>query len=353
MTLLLQLNGDLPEKFPGHERWLYIFGCRRKTCRRKEGSIKSLRGNRISKSPKTEPKSASALESKAPAPRTDLGTALFGGPTPTPAQSNPFSSGNASISANPFSSGLSSANPFGGMSALAAKPAQEPVTSSFTASFASKAKIADSETVVLNAPPRPHEPWPSTSDLPPAYPIYYFDVEYETLDKPSNQQVDVDAHMTSIDTGEGSSGGAEDKVLFESTMDKAFQKFADRLGQNPEQALRYEFRGTPLLYSTADAIGKRLAPEHTGRVAVANADGSRIPRCQNCGSGRVFEAQLTPHAITVLEEDEMTLEGMEWGTILLAVCSKDCSPQGTSVGEVGYTEEWAGVQWEEVTGSKR
>lgn len=34
---------------------------------------------------------------------------------------------------------------------------------------------------------------------------------------------------------------------------------------------------------------------------------------------------------------------MEWGTIILGVCSKNCAV----VGEVAFREEWIGVQWEE------
>jgi pre-rRNA-processing protein TSR4 len=37
---------------------------------------------------------------------------------------------------------------------------------------------------------------------------------------------------------------------------------------------------------------------------------------------------------------------MEWGTIILGVCAKDCAPQ--KIGVVGWREEWAGVQWEEM-----
>jgi pre-rRNA-processing protein TSR4 len=61
---------------------------------------------------------------------------------------------------------------------------------------------------------------------------------------------------------------------------------------------------------------------------------------------------LTPHAITELEAHEMSIDGMEWGTIILGVCSKDCKPADVPEGEVGYVEEWVGVQWEEVN-SKR
>lgn len=133
--------------------------------------------------------------------------------------------------------------------------------------------------------------------------------------------------------------------LFESSMDKTFQKFADRVGQNDEQVLRYELGGTPLLYSTNDAVGKLLSPP-SGAVKVTTT--SRIPRCTNCGAERVFEVQLIPHAIAVLEEEELSLEGMEWGTVIMGVCSKDCPSKDVEEGKVGYLEEWVGVQWEEL-----
>jgi pre-rRNA-processing protein TSR4 len=143
--------------------------------------------------------------------------------------------------------------------------------------------------------------------------------------------------------------------LFESSMDKQFQKFADRMAQNPEQILRYELDGTPLLYSTTDAVGKLLSPSSGSGGKISVAGGTKgMPRCNNCGSERLFEVQLTPHAITVLEEQELSLEGMEWGTIILGVCSKDCVPRGVEEGQVGYAEEWVGVQWEEsLEGKKR
>jgi pre-rRNA-processing protein TSR4 len=159
--------------------------------------------------------------------------------------------------------------------------------------------------------------------------------------------------------GSGSSGGKEDKEVFESSIDKTFQKFADRLGQNPEQVLRYEFKGKPLLYSDTDPVGKLLAA-HSENASSSNAKvttsssrtGSGLPRCQTCGADRVFEAQLTPHAITELEAQDMSVDGMEWGTIILGVCSKDCKPADVSEGEVGYVEEWVGVQWEEMNAKR-
>lgn len=143
--------------------------------------------------------------------------------------------------------------------------------------------------------------------------------------------------------------GKEDALAYESAHDKAFQHFADTLAQNPEQVLRYEFAGQPLLYSRTDAVGKLFA-------SAAGGQGSSkgIPRCVKCGAKRVFEVQLTPHAIVELEDDDgdegdaaatAMSEGMEWGSILMGVCERDCGGEAEG-GE--YLEEWAGVQWEEV-----
>lgn len=128
-------------------------------------------------------------------------------------------------------------------------------------------------------------------------------------------------------------------------MDAAFQRFADRLAQNAEQVLRYEVGGAPLLYCWTDAVGGVLG----SRVRSGGGVGGGMPRCGNCGAERVFEVQLVPHAIAVLEEEEdVGLEGMDWGTVILGVCGRDCAPAGTAEGEVGYAEEWVGVQWEEL-----
>lgn len=172
-----------------------------------------------------------------------------------------------------------------------------------------------------------------------------------------------------LDTDAGSSNGKgkgvekEDADLYESAHDKAFQHFADTLAQNPEQVLRYEFGGSPLLYSRSDAVGRMFGASHTtsnAKITTTSASGHKIaatiPNCENCGASRVFEVQLTPHAIAELEAEEeaVTLlgDGMEWGTIIVAVCSRDC---GSKDGKVDYVEEWAGVQWEEVVsrGSSR
>lgn len=351
MALLLQLNGELPEKFPGHERRLYVFGCRRSTCRRKDGSIRAIRGVRVwkeeveaaaKKAQEKEEEEAKKKEAEASNKSNagpGLGEALFGATSfgSASAGGNPFASGGGS---NPFAPGASSgqaSNPFSSPSSTTAK-ADKPVEQ--TPAQLSK---TFAETLSINAPPTepppPPEPWPETKDLPAAYPtLYLADAEFETLD-PTPNKIPTNARIESEDAPEPS---IIDREAFESSMDAAFQKFADRLSQNPEQAIRYEYGGTPLLYSKTDAVGQRLS---------SNGDNG-IPRCGSCGGGRVFEVQMTPHAITELEEGDLSLEGMEWGTVIVGVCGQDCTPRQTESGQVGYVEEWAGVQWEELVSRK-
>ena len=157
-----------------------------------------------------------------------------------------------------------------------------------------------------------------------------------------------------MDLDGGISGSKDDeKEAFESTIDKTFQRFADRLAQNPQQILRYEFGGSPLLYSKTDFVGKifshPLSTSANNRIQTISREGetSRIARCPNCTAPRVFELQLVPQAIAELEAEEDGLEGMEWGTVILGVCGNDCGERGVKYGELGWVEEWLGVQWEE------
>lgn len=347
MVLLLQLNGELPD-FPGHERRLYIFSCIRQTCRRKVGSVRALRGVKVTrdvekaeKVKKSEPNPSSGIvTSKA------LGESLFGakpgGAAGSAASQNPFAPG-ASTSVNPFSSGTTSSSVF---TAQAAKPASaSPETLPKT--FASALNLNKEQATAKMGPAAPPEPWPT--QLPEPFPKFFFDqVENEQL---YEEELPVpQATMMDVDEDGGSSSGPqkEEKDAYEGTMDKEFQKFADRLAQNPEQVIRYDFRGQPLLYSKTDTIGKLLSPPNSHSRVTTSSGSSRIPRCQNCGGSRVFEVQMTPHAIVELENGGLSLDGMDWGTIIVGVCEKDCTPNATRVGEPVYLEEWAGVQWEEL-----
>ncbi|KAF4126022.1 pre-rRNA-processing protein TSR4 [Geosmithia morbida] len=362
MVLLLQINGELPERFPGHDRRIYVFGCRRSSCRRRDGSIRAIRGVRVwkevedtrrelqqedeEKKKQEEQRKEEDKKNKGPG----LGTALFGGSTGSfgAAGGNPFSTGGGGGDGNPFSSGGAASNPFSTekkqQSEEKEKPrpkAEEASKETLTRTFAETLSLNSTTGSTSTALPPP-EPWPSQDELPSPYPMLYLcDAEYETLDPTpqSSKGLPANARVEGADAEEPS---ILDREAFESTMDAAFQKFADRLSQNPDQVIRYEFGGTPLLYSKNDDVAARLA----------KGPAVGVPGCANCGGRRAFEVQMTPHAITELEEDDLSLEGMEWGTIIVAVCERDCRPNGVGLGQTGYLEEWAGVQWEELVDRK-
>jgi pre-rRNA-processing protein TSR4 len=75
MLLLLELHGDLPDHFPDDERRLYIFGCPRKSCNKKPGSIRALRAVRrvkVEQAPrKTDEKPKEYMQEKVEAPKQD------------------------------------------------------------------------------------------------------------------------------------------------------------------------------------------------------------------------------------------------------------------------------------------
>ncbi|EPE05130.1 pdcd2 c domain-containing protein [Ophiostoma piceae UAMH 11346] len=389
LVLLLQLNGELPDRFPGHERRIYVLACRNNACRRKPGSMRAIRGVRIDTAAvETEAKAAAErqkqrekedkekAEKKAAASK--LGDSVFG--------SNPFAAGGSfgGGNANPFAIGGASTggapkNPFSIGAAAPATPtptaAPEPTPAAEPTPEPTPASTTDikdlpktfAETLSLNATPAeqteiataPAEPWPTVDTWPAAYPTSWIaDAEYETIDPtPTMPTQNVSTEAMEVDDGAaGGSGGSgkEDKFVYESSMDSTFQKFADRIAQNPDQVIRYEFAGQPLLYNKEDTVAALFGQQpasSNNKITIASAV-ARLPPCPNCRAKRVFEVQLMPHSIDLLEANELGLEGMDWGTVVVGVCEKDCQTRGTASGEASYLEEWVGVQWEELQ-SKR
>ncbi|KAK5113477.1 hypothetical protein LTR62_003346 [Meristemomyces frigidus] len=348
MNLLLQLHGDLPQHYAGHERRLYIWSCRRRTCRRKEGSVRAFRAGRTHLISRDQPQVEETPAQALPKQATNLGDALFGAKPSSGTSANPFATAglNGSARTNPFSAGGPKFLP------------KDEHTETLAQTFADKVKISSSSPSAAAQPqiaPPSYEPWPKEIEFPEPYPAYHLDADKEYLEDestaiPSNARLD-----QSVSNGEDSSSAAEDKAAFESAMDRTFQRFADRLSQNPDQVLRYEFGAQPLLYSRKDSVGKLLAPAQeakNGKITISSSFSSigaalaKVPRCTNCDAGRTFEMQLTPHLITALEADDMSVDGMDWGTIIIGVCTNDCQQKDRAEGEVGYVEEWVGVQWE-------
>jgi len=187
---------------------------------------------------KENAKAESKIEASVPKPAMNLGETLFGTkPASSSTSANTFSS-NSGMAApsNPFSTSLSSAsnNPFvaadlptselGAKSPQPSEPTDLPKTSSSALSL--------NNTSQFGPPPLP-EPWPEDSEFPLAYPLYYLvDANYEILDKIEGPHIPT--QTMDLDEDPGRSNQREDKDVYESTIDKTFQKFADRLAQNPE-----------------------------------------------------------------------------------------------------------------------
>ncbi|PWW72804.1 hypothetical protein C7212DRAFT_334714 [Tuber magnatum] len=362
MSLLLQLNGEIPES--PHARMFYLFACRTKGCRRRKNYAKVLRAVMRSTDVPEEPEipinapkkeDFPGLEKKA----VQCGDFLFGGSSKPAAGSNPFSMGSTTTSpnpfstkpaannANPFSSSTTNPNPLSSPTAQQSPPgAPQTSTKSLTKSFAETLKLAEGSLPSHETGDAryfgPAEPWPEK--LPHEYPIFHLDAEYEAIEKTTglkaHQLKKYERLMSQTEDDDGEKPGQDnDTPSNDQIDDDIFQRFADRIANNPEQVLRYERGGTPLFYAVSDDVGRLLNPNDEGFLA------TRIPKCGNCGgSARVFEFQIMPHAITVLEGDGEGFDGMDWGTIMAFTCK--CVPKVLDGNRVGYVEEHVSVQWE-------
>eukprot|EP01135_Chromosphaera_perkinsii_P002460 Nk52_evm66s223 gene=Nk52_evmTU66s223 len=161
--------------------------------------------------------------------------------------------------------------------------------------------------------------------------------------------------------------------------DRAFYKYHKRLQRAPEQILRYQLGGKPLLMTdvkeyvpchggnvpwpmTNSSIGKRSAPE-------GERGSTTIPPCASCGGERIFEAQILSTINYYLmfdgqegeEEDELwdsdsiehsNVNGKSklmldpiWGTVFIYTCQNNCMKTDSKVGRTTFVnEEYVFVQ---------
>ncbi|KAK9464435.1 programmed cell death protein 2 [Lipomyces arxii] len=343
MSLLLQAYAALEDTL--YERVIYLYACNKPACWRRAGSVRAVRGimldearmQKVAEKQKKdeEKRKQKAVESAAAVavnkPRADLGSMLFGsgfGDAP-----NPF--GSQAESSNSFNSSKSFNHPSW---STAATPTDEEL-STMTESMQRVMKLPSA-----SKERAPVTPWPSVEHIP-NYSSWFVYVENEYLRNKSerqiNQRIEVMASGNAADAGPDEWSAVPDSSS--DAIDQVFQKFSDTVADNPEQIVRYDRQGAPLFYTKHDDIGRLLISKSTGVF-----DSSLIPQCPVCGAERVFELQLMPYAIQVLEQGSGIdmINGMEWGTIMVATCKRDCTPSIDKNG-VGYAEEWVGVQWEE------
>ncbi|CAG8658090.1 4871_t:CDS:2, partial [Scutellospora calospora] len=149
-------------------------------------------------------------------------------------------------------------------------------------------------------------------------------------------------------------------------VDKAFRKFSDRVSEWPDQCIRYEFDGQPLLYNQSDSAASLLLSSSHESNKQLKVNTQRLPKCPKCGSKRVFEFQLMPSLLCILPTGEYATNnsknkneiggskcgiaqfdvGMEWGTVMIFTCQNDCEIYNVNKDEVSYYEEFVLVQYE-------
>ncbi|CAG5125104.1 unnamed protein product [Candidula unifasciata] len=88
--------------------------------------------------------------------------------------------------------------------------------------------------------------------------------------------------------------------------DRIFYKFMKRLQRCPQQCIRYDRGGDPLL--------------------VSHLQDQPVSPCPHCGQRRIFEFQLLPPLIPFLRTVDGTPCEVEFGTVLVYTCEQNCWP---------------------------
>ncbi|ESS63210.1 putative programmed cell death protein 2 [Trypanosoma cruzi] len=123
--------------------------------------------------------------------------------------------------------------------------------------------------------------------------------------------------------------------LKDKPSDHEFEKFRRRMAREPRQVLRYYVRD-PLEKKKNGAPTPTASPLFMHPRNVGNR--ARIPPCDSCGGALMHELQLMPTCVYYLRVGEYiatgksaTDEGVDWGSVTVFVCSKDCSKDCSGV----------------------
>ncbi|EEB07802.1 programmed cell death protein [Schizosaccharomyces japonicus yFS275] len=318
MQFVLQCYSPL-EGDDTKERALYIWMCHNASCKRNPEGVRCLRGERLLKNTEQETK-------ESPQKTKDLSTNVAQKPTfvnPFSAPSsnatefaNPFCSSSTQQLSNPFLSSTSQKTPF---SQIAAKHAtkKDPVVVHETQS-AKRTRFTNSFTY-------PEEI--------PQFPGTYIAFDKEVIPIKQQGKSKKEKQLMLDATADPSDWGQEGYEKSPAVFEKAFRQFTERIAFNPQQCVRYERGGAALLSSFRDQLGSSIR-------SALNGNKNPFPNCRHCNSPRVFELQLVPQTISLL--DDMV---SEWTSVLVATCAMDCLPS-VDQDMCGFVDEWVGIQFE-------
>ncbi|KFP24181.1 Programmed cell death protein 2-like, partial [Colius striatus] len=129
----------------------------------------------------------------------------------------------------------------------------------------------------------------------------------DKLLKEYQQREGVDLEQLMSESFAGEDGNEKYEKSEVKGRDHTFHKFMKRISVCQEQILRYSRGGQPLFITCPPA----------------NID-KGIPACSNCGSNRVFEFQLMPALVSMLQSDSDL--SVEFGTAIVYTCERSCWP---------------------------
>ncbi|CDO91993.1 unnamed protein product [Kluyveromyces dobzhanskii CBS 2104] len=312
---------------PDYTRVLYIFYCT--TCKRKNGSVKCIRGVKKNSSVDTLGEKMEQLQTKEFQLNPFDVKNTSSGSTETESSSNPFAVSNDSAeAANPFAK--AAANPFANTGSIETQSKIEPSSENQSVSQKTLRKLHEQKK-------------DKKFDSSKAFPGYFLFVEEEAfrntpehLKLPKNLKIDKtalelpDDAFDSLEENQIKLDPRTEKIS-KFLDDDVFQKFQEVVAYNPGQVLRYDLGGQPLYYA---------------KTPKAFEDSVARP-AYNPSSTRVFEMQLMPKMILDLEEVPSLTDGMEWGTIMVFTDIENYIPKFDE-NKVGYVQEAVKVQWESI-----
>ncbi|KAI9464561.1 programmed cell death protein 2 [Lactarius psammicola] len=381
MELLVQLWAPLQDS--PYDRAVYVWGCANSGCQRMPGSVRAWRGLRYNEDYafKLERKFARKRLHGAAQSELDAHT--------TYQTVNPFAmsgdinnKSNFGIGSDVFDS-VAQPGPPGAITSQVSGSEEENADSDGETASTSSSK---SLVVALASATLTDSSWTSS----PLYAPQYLSTISEYIPCPKKIPDQHTAGAVADVRADQQESHTWSSEKYENSMrtDHVFDRFNERATHEPQQCVRYDLGGTPMPFADDD-LYKQLFPLSPGISGLATVtksvfnarhpsprrgyDVASIPSCSHCGSRRVFEcpnyAKFDKHtsaqdpalivivAATTDEERKEVVRkllkgeahgrGMEWGTILVFSCEKDCclGPGNKDKQDV-WSEELVLVQWD-------
>ncbi|CAG8495648.1 5661_t:CDS:2 [Acaulospora morrowiae] len=366
--MFLLFQGYVPFEDSVYDRVFYVWGCNQHRCMKRPGSFRALRSHRLNeeyarKNQKKNKPNSSKVDSSLHASTINFDDSSTGG-----LGGMLFMDGDSSLIGEittSFESIQDSSMSTWNLAAGSDQKDRGDVESKLCDEITSK--------LILNPSSQqcPKTSWPEKI---PFFPAKYIYIAEEVM-KEENSFADLKKYERYLnismeeenffvdDENDDWSGEKYEKSRLPKGVDKAFKRFSERVNEWPEQCIRYEFDGQPLLYNQSDSTASLLLSPPYGSVKQLKTTTHQLPKCPKCGSRRAFEFQLMPSLLCVLPIGEYSSDtqsnaasnngisqfdvGMEWGTIMIFTCSQDCNLDGVGDDGVSYYEELVLVQYEE------